>query len=300
MLTRWKVRMSLLLTLVIGFGVCWWLGGAGVIAADGRSGSLLGQPSPAVAALLGAAGAIAAAVVGVLLLGSVRPYGGVLGASFGLLALAIRGGPMTFVMQAATGKSVFVRLTVELVLLAGVLVTAWWVGERLRPARVVPVDPDDDDAHDDRGPVPIHQTALALGVSTFVCGAVIYLLGQSDDKAQALAAVGIGAYLGTWAACQVGPARAAAWSWASPLVVGTVGYLLATWMPGADWRVDFVRQPLATVTPLDYASIGPALAVLSYWSNRRWATDAEYEDAEPAAQPAPAAVNAGTTATATR
>lgn len=292
MFIRWKVRLLMLLVVAIAFGLM-WTGSHAIIAADGRNGSLLLQPTSFKAIVLTAGGAVVAGLAGTLLLGSVRPHAGVFAAAVALLPLAIRGGRMTFVVQAAEDKSVFGTLAVELAVLALVLVACGWLDNRLRPARLVPTDGDDDDGTD--AGVSLHQTALALVVSTIAGGALMYVLGQSDDKQQALAAVGISAYIGTWIACSIGPARAAVMSWLSPLVIGVIGYVLATSMPG-DWRVGFVRQPLTTATPLDYASVGVLAAVWSYWSNRRWATDAEYEDDPPTAQPAPATAAVGTAA----
>lgn len=274
MIAPQKVRIFLVLTVLVAVGLMWAIGDW-VISVDGRSGSILAQPSPLSSMLLTFVGGVITCIAGAFVAGGVRPLAGIFAAGIGLLALAARGGRMTFVVQAASSRSVFLLLALELTLLAILLGLCWWLSEGIRPAKSVPHNEEDDDTPS------LHHTLVALATSVVAMGVMMWLLGQADAKVQALAAVGVSAYVATWLACQVGPVRAAAWSWTAPLVVGVVGYLMATQMPG-DWRIGFVRHPLIIATPLDYASVGPVAALLSYWANRRWRDEGEESQIKPA------------------
>lgn len=68
------------------------------------------------------------------------------------------------------------------------------------------------------------------------------------------------------------PVPSSIWYWAGPLMVGLVGYLLV--FTGQDPQL-VVGNPsgtfaaLARPLPMDYASVGPAGALLGYWMMRK-------------------------------
>jgi hypothetical protein len=49
--------------------------------------------------------------------------------------------------------------------------------------------------------------------------------------------------------------------------------------PG-DWQIGQAGVPLARALPLDYASAGPAGAILGYWMSRRWQRAGTLEEEE--------------------
>jgi hypothetical protein len=105
--------------------------------------------------------------------------------------------------------------------------------------------------------------------------------GQTEDKKQVLAAVGLGAFAGAFFPYWQPGVRPAAWYWAGPLVVGLAGYLWAFIASPAGSVIGRAGidggflAALARPLPLDYASLGTAGAILGYWMRRKSLRDRE-------------------------
>jgi hypothetical protein len=263
--------------------VCWLAGRwFGIPAHPGYEMSLMLQPTPAAALLLTGIAICAATAIATVIAGSIRFDAGLFGASVGLVALANRGGPMRYVMQAAPGRGTFLSLAVELVLLGGMLGTAWfglWLlyrGGRLQGDAL-------RDGLLDR-PHSLTDHLLALGTQAGSMAVMVMLLARTDDKKQVLAAVCVASLLATLLAYAVSPTRPSVWFWAGPIVVGVLGYLSAYWAWGTSdpvvWKSGQgggLLAPLARPLPLDYASLGTAGAILGYWTSRQWQRAKELE-----------------------
>jgi hypothetical protein len=98
-------------------------------------------------------------------------------------------------------------------------------------------------------------------------------LAWTDAKGQALASVGLSAFAGAVAAHLLFPVRRSRWLWTGPLLVGLAGYVLSFFFCDNLWRIgqlQWLLGPLARPLPLDYASMGPAGALLGMWMAQRW------------------------------
>jgi len=109
-----------------------------------------------------------------------------------------------------------------------------------------------------------------------------------------LAAVFVASLLATLLAYSFAPVRPSVWFWMGPLVVGVIGYAsgYVNWGRGGPslWKAGLASgffAPLARPLPLDYASLGPAGAILGYWVSRGWQRAKELEAEAGAERAAP-------------
>src|SRR5256885_12621050 len=110
----------------------WWLSRAvHVPSYPGFAASLLGQPSPVVAIVFAYVGVAVAACIGALLCGGVRYDAPLFCGAVALSVLSFRGGTIRNVLLSATGRGVFLRLAVEVVLLFGAMLMARLIQEAL-------------------------------------------------------------------------------------------------------------------------------------------------------------------------
>src|SRR5690606_25789552 len=136
----------------------------------------------------------------------------------------------------------FVSLLLELALLAGMLGLAWSALWLLHKAGWLKGDEFRDGVEDIED--PLNNKMLALAGQVVVMVIVVLLLAQSDDKAQVVAAVGIGGYLGTIASHSLFPVRPSVWFWAGSFLTGAIGYGLA-YLGGDDQlAIGLISQPL--------------------------------------------------------
>lgn len=281
-------RILLLTSAVVSFALFWWAGKIFHIPANpGYSASLLQQPSSLVVMLVTAITLVASVLISTIIAGRIRFDAGLFGAALGLCALSLRGGPMRYAVMNGGGPRVYLLLLVELILLYGIVVLAWSVLWLLHRQGWLQADAFRDGVEDVED--PLGQRLLALLAQVAVMFVVVWILGRTDDKKQALAAVGLGAWLGTLAAHSLAPVRPSIWYWIGPLIVGVAGYFFAFLAPG-DWQVGEVASAMSTPLPLDYASFGPAGAIAGYWMSRRWqrAREVAQEQEKPARSKAPA------------
>lgn len=219
-------------------------------------------------------------VIGTLIARSARQDAGFFAACAGLAALAARSGEVHYAYRAAESGAIFLLLAVETftwyLLVAAAWCIQWWFYRTGFVRGDVHRDQMEDPDH------PIGISILATLTHAAAMCMLMLLLARSDNKAQALAAVGVSAFLASLLAHSLFNVTPSVWLWISPLLVGVIGYLLAFGQAGAaeEWRIGLTAQPMARATPLDYASAGPLGAVLGYWLSRKWHANKQRENVE--------------------
>jgi hypothetical protein len=260
-------------SLTLGSLVCAWLAfeASRVLHVPQElfvAGSLLQQQS-AVAIGMALAVIVVSALLGAVFTARLHYDAGLFCAAVAAAVLSARMGTMTYILFDATGRSVFLLLILELILLWGAFAAAWFVLYRLSKsgwlmAEVI-LDPTEPD-------LTIDQKLLATASQAMLMILLLLLLGRSDDKAQMLTSVGISAYLAAIGAHYFVATRPSLWFWSAPLLVGLFGYLMQYFNP-ADWMIGDLYgffAPIARPTPLDYMSTGVAGTLLGYWTAQRW------------------------------
>jgi hypothetical protein len=258
----------------LGLGSCFalfWFAGVrfDVPYPPSETGALLLQQTPIAALFVAGVALLVCVVLGSIITSTVHFDAGLVCAAFGLSALSMRGGPMRDNLFAANGPGVYLTLALELLILYGFIAAGWGLLRAVSRVGLVRAEHGDSDLHPSE---PLDQRLLATLTQVVVMSILMMILSQSDQKAQALASVGIAAFLGALAAHQFVPARPSLWFWIGPLAVGLLGYLGTYFNPGG-WSIGEARgmfAPLARAQPLDYASFGPAGAIMGYWVSRRW------------------------------
>jgi hypothetical protein len=259
-------------------------------AAPHFDASLLAQPAPFVSLAIVAVTLLATVLLATLIAGTIRFDAGLFCAAAGMIALSIRSGRMGDLLRQSAvlpTPTFFVHLALELVALYAFVAVAWSLLWALHTNGHLKADEFRDGVEDTDEPLPFKASALVM--QSLVMAAGVLLLAQSDDKAQTLAAVFLSAFTGACCAYYMYPISPSPWLWVGPMLVGAAGYTLAYFQtaPTDDlWRTGHLTHalaPLARPIPLDYASAGPAGAILGYWMSRRWHRQrlAEATPAEP-------------------
>jgi hypothetical protein len=267
-----------------------------VPAAPHFDASLLAQPSPFVSLGVVAVTLLASMVLSTVIAGAIRFDAGLFCATVGMTALSIRSGRMGELLRqsapTAATPAFFVHLALELVALYAFVAVAWSVLWGLHTGGRLKADEFRDGIEDTDEPLPFKLAALAMQAGVMAVG--VLLLAQTDDKSQAIAAVFISAFVGACCAYYMYPISPSPWLWVGPMIVGVAGYAIAYFATPAGedaWRTGQLTHglaPLARPIPLDYASAGPAGAILGYWMSRRWHRQRLAEiSAVPAEEPAP-------------
>jgi len=241
----------------------------------GFGGSLLGQSSPVVSIIVVAVTLLGCVLISTLIAGSVRFDAGLLCGLIGMAALSVRSGTMGDVLRqsSAAGPTIFIHFALELVLLYALVAVAWSLLWGLHVNGHLKADEFRDGVEDTDEPMPFKVSALAMQVG--VMALFVMLFGQTDAKTQVMASIGIASFIGAIAAYYMYPISPSPWLWIGPMIVGVVGYALAYFGVGAgeEWKtgqLSFSLAPLARALPLDYATAGPAGAILGYWMSRKW------------------------------
>ena len=183
---------------------------------------------------------------------------------------------------------IFVHLALELVALYALVAVAWSMLWGLHTNGYLKADEFRDGVEDTDEPVIFKASALAMQVG--VMAVCMMLLAQTDMKAQAIASVAVAAFVGACAAYYMYPISPSPWLWIGPMIVGAIGYALMYFKHDPSdtaWKVGQFTSwaaPLARPLPLDYATAGPAGAILGYWMSRRWHRERLAETAPPAPQ----------------
>lgn len=221
---------------------------------------------------------VAAVIVATLIAGAIRFDAGLFCATAGMTALSLRSGTMGDLLRSAAATSatpsLFISLAVELVLLYAIVGLAWSALWLMHRSGFLKADEFRDGVEDTDD--PLYMKIAALIMQAAVTTLAIIVLLQSDAKMQSLAAVGIASWTGAVAAYYLYPVHPSPWLWVGPMIVGTFGYTFTSFQIAPDdtaWRTGHLTHTLshlARAIPLDYATAGPAGAILGYWMSRRW------------------------------
>jgi hypothetical protein len=168
----------------------------------------------------------------------------------------------------------------ENLFLGAILVAGWWglsqLFFRVRSGQLPAIAAA---APNELQGATLSQKLMATGIQVLVMGLLEQLLIQSDLKAQALAGCGIAAFVGVLVAYMIFPLPSGIWYWIGPTILAVFSYVAAYLSPDGlnvgeihGWAAAMVRP-----TPLDYAGLGTAGALVGYWASRRWAQPEEVE-----------------------
>jgi hypothetical protein len=246
----------------------------GVPALPGFDGGLLLQPAPAAAIIEVAALLLVATVVGTVLAGAIHFEAGLFAATFAMLTLSGRCGTIQSVLLESAGRQrVYWILFLELLILSAIIAGLWFMLRLLGSAGLVGATRQSEaPKSEQKEETGLIDRLTAFAAQIVATGLIVMFLCQSEAKNQSLASVGIASIVGAMIACKYSPVRPSIWYWSGPLVVGLLGYLLV--FTGQDAQLA-VGNPsgtfaaLARPLPMDYASVGPAGAMLGYWMMRK-------------------------------
>jgi hypothetical protein len=262
------------LTMALGCALCivaalWLSHLLRIPGTPGVAGAVLEQPNWPMALALCWVVIIGGSVLACLIASRVHYDAGLFCASAGAAALAVRFGAMQAALHNASSPAIFLVMAIEVLALFAAVATAWGTLRLLVRAGFLPPEPI---TFEDEPEEPLDQKLLASAAFVVLMILVMMLLSQSQAKVQALASVGIAAYLAALAAHQLVPIRPSIWFVVAPVVVAMLGYL-AQWFSPGPWIIGDVTgffAPLSRPLPLDYASLGPAGALLGYWTSHNW------------------------------
>ena len=266
--TRGRIAIALAMgvaCLIFGAGSQW----LAIPQFPGFDGSLLRQPSPAMAVTAVAILLLLTTIVGTVLAGAVRFEAGLAAAATGLAVISLRSGTIRSVLFDANGEAgVYITLIGETIILGIILVCLWlglWMWGRAGGVGALnePTGPEDPSAS-----AALTARICALATHILATALILCLLCQSEAKNQALASVGLASLAGTLLGYSCFACRPSIWFWISPLLVGIFGYAVAAF--GQDGSLATASPQgffagLARPLPLDYASMGPAGAMIGYW-----------------------------------
>ncbi|MCY2954110.1 MAG: hypothetical protein NTU53_19400 [Planctomycetota bacterium] len=270
-----RARILLLSASIACFCIFWWAGAIFRIPVHpGHEASLLQQPSPVVALLVVAVVLVLCVAVGTAIAGMVRYDAGLVAGAIGLAALSARGGSVqhSIFWGLAHGNSsaLFLVLLVETAILAVLVGLCAWALARLYRNGIV----RDRESNIALAIEPsISGEVATLLVQTVLTAIGMLVLARSPVKQQAIAAVAISSFVGAALTESLLPIASRALCWLPPMLVGMIGYA-AVWSDPAGYLTGNLSSSfsaLAVPLPLDYASAGPAGALLGYWMGRRWA-----------------------------
>lgn len=189
-------------------------------------------------------------------------------AATGLLALPTHGGDVRNALLDAGSPSVYLKMAVEQVLLAGSLLAAYAALYRPMTVSQVVVD-EPEDLPSDRG-----WTVVTQGVITLT---LLALLGLSPLKGQAILSAALAGGLGALITFRSQRVTGSVWYVAGLMASGVVAYLW-TYVRPDGYQIGDVSGLLAgpaRVLPLHYVTAGVAGTLYGYWVARAWAGEAE-------------------------
>jgi hypothetical protein len=253
-------------------------------------GSLLSDANPIATFIALGVGLLVAVLLSTLIAGTLRFDAGLFCGTLGMAVISLRGGRVGDILRASSAPAagtpvIFIHFALELVVLYALISVAWSILWGLHTGGYLKADEFRDGVEDTDEPVIFKISALAMQVG--VMALCMFLLAQTDAKPQAIAAVSVSAFVGACAAYYMYPISPSPWLWVGPMVVGGAGYILAYFNinPADDlWKTGQLTHalaPLARPLPIDYATAGPAAAILAYWMSRRWHRQRLAEDAVP-------------------
>jgi hypothetical protein len=270
--TALRLRAGIIAGAILCLLFCCWVARTmDIPPVAGFDAALLSQPGAIVHIVIVAVCFLAGTLLVTLALGRWRAEAGLFCASVGLAVFSWRGGNIGATLHYAAGPSIFIRLMAELALLY-VIVALGILGS----LRLLGKPKLTDDSGDETSSWNHHL--LAVAVQTIVMIVVMLLVAQNEYKKQAMAAVGISAFIGAVAAGYTFPVRRGFWLVIAPLLVGIIGYGLEFSKPFL-LPIGMVEWGLATPLPLDYVAFGVAGGILGDWMVAKWKAEAAAADA---------------------
>ncbi len=263
--TYQRARFLLSLSAGLSFIIAWRTGSwASIPPERGYAvflmGNLAGIPAVLVAMMIGL-------FLGQIIAGRIRFDAGLTSAAAALGAFSIRGGAARYVLMSASSPDIYNSLILETLLLYALLLFCWTILWQLHKRDLHKRDLHRDGVTEPTG--PLSQQLISLLITTVIMAILVYFFAQTDEKKQAIAAVGLAAFLATAAAHSMVPVSPSIFYWMAPMIVAIAGYFSAHGAPGS-WSIGEIPQPLARPLPLDYASAGTIGSVIGYWMSRRW------------------------------
>jgi hypothetical protein len=219
------------------------------------------------------------AIIGTVLASTIRFNSGLVTAALALAALSVRGGSGRHTLL--TGESLvgspqlFQKFFLELAVLSALLGACWWLLRQMHGSGAI---------QDREGPAPLDTdgsvTAETSGlvVQLLITIAGILVLARSEAKQQVMASVLMASFAGAAISHAFSPTSARGLYWCMPLLVGLIGYGMAYTNPPVGVATADLKGAFAALVrplPLDYASMGPAGAILGHWMSRRWQRERE-------------------------
>ena len=232
--------------------------------------SLLLQGQPFYAPLAAIIVLIGLTILARPFVGGIRHDAPLFCAVIGLLALPTHSGDNRNALLDAASAGVYVKMIVEIAMLAVGLTVAYIALGPATPLVVTELDP--------AGPPPMEEPQIdtagdrlaAIGVQTLVVIALLSLLGQSPLKGQAMIAVAVAGGLGAWVSYKTRVVRGSVWYVAGTLLAGVVAYAWTSFhpegLPLGDTRGYLAGA--ARSLPLHYATAGVAGTIYGYWAGR--------------------------------
>ena len=246
----------------------WYIGATFTIPqVRGYAGSLL-QGTAIANLLLVAVVYFSIAAATSIVLGRIRPGIGVFAASFGLAAISVRGGTVSSVLRDLGATTTYGMFLGETVVLAAIAAGAMLLSRFLAPL------PPLANLQDDQ-PAKATDKLLSVGLQTAITLVLVLVLGQSDVKGQALAAVGIASLVATLVADNSLPVGFTPLAVMAPFAAALVGY---SWALTAAGGSSDPANSLVMALPLDYASFGVAGTMLGHWMTHQWREESEDEE----------------------
>lgn len=290
-ISRYYRSRGLLLLAVASCMSMAWFGSraAGVPWYESFQMSLFQQPSVAWTLCVIAILATLGIIVGQLIAGGIREEAGFVTALLGLLGLSMRGGTIRSVYQAAQSPAVFQQLAMELAIYGVLAAVLWFALRFVMHSPSAPAFLRQQHRKEKNSPLPIVATSILC--QTVACLLLMYILGRSDTKGQAIGSVVVASLLSTMAVRMLFPLPSSAIYWPAPLLAGIIGYLANGLDPAGLATADLTGRfaPLAQALPLDYLAAGPSAAIIGYWLSESWTGTTPATAPAPAPSPAPAA-----------
>lgn len=266
---RIRIILASMLALMVGY-----IGARlfGFPADVGFDASLLHQPNPIIAILGAIVTLVVATVIALPIVRGVHPEAALAIGTLGLARFTWRGGTISQTLLNASSKSIYLVLSLEVVLLFSAALGLWFIIRRFLPAvSEIPFNETverelQEQKAESIQPEPLDQKLLACATQIVVMIAGMFLFCRSTDKSQVFFSIFFSAMLSTLAAHRFISVRPAFWYWMGPMVVAVIGYLTGYLVPTglAIGDPGHYFAALARPLPLDYLSAGIPGAIWGY------------------------------------
>lgn len=267
----WRGKVYILLGIILSIGILKFTANSiGFPETPHVAASLLQHASPIVVIPAILITFVVCTAVGTIIAGSVREDAGLFCASVALVAVSLSGGTVRNALLEGSGTRTLLQLELESIVFVVMLSLATGAVSLFRQIRWVRND-DQTDGFAESLEAPA-AVAGAVSLSLFSYLVLLFILAQTDLKAQALASCAIAGILSALLAHYVFPAKPAGCFYITPVIAGMIGYFAVylTNPSGIETgQLHSTLAPLARALPIDHASAGVAGSLAGYWLSRR-------------------------------